>query len=149
MVVAEESSGFQQGAVRESNFQINCSDSDQGGTELEKLLKQKTFTRHVLSEIDHLTSLMRSRTVDASSVGFTGATGFILAVLCFCELSWGADDKKEIITVMQEVMVYDQVMFTLGNEGGVILLPWAPGVHQDAKLKVVGGINHRKRDIVF
>ncbi|GAU51600.1 hypothetical protein TSUD_414360 [Trifolium subterraneum] len=82
-MVAEESSGFQQGAVRESNVQINCSDSDQGGTELEKLLKQKTFTWHVLSEIDHLTSLMRSRTVDASSVGFTGATGFILVVLWF------------------------------------------------------------------
>ncbi|WJX20086.1 hypothetical protein P8452_09683 [Trifolium repens] len=62
--VAEESFGFQQGAVGESNVQINCSDSDQGGlTELEKLLKQKTFTR---SEIDHLTALMRSRTVDAS-----------------------------------------------------------------------------------
>ncbi|PNX98102.1 platelet binding protein GspB-like, partial [Trifolium pratense] len=62
--VAEESSGFQQGAVGESNVQINCSDSDQGGlTELEKLLKQKTFSR---SEIDHLTALMRSRTVDAS-----------------------------------------------------------------------------------
>ncbi|XP_045819166.1 nuclear pore complex protein NUP1-like isoform X2 [Trifolium pratense] len=62
--VAEESSGFQQGAGGESNVQINCSDSDQGGlTELEKLLKQKTFSR---SEIDHLTALMRSRTVDAS-----------------------------------------------------------------------------------
>ncbi|MCI18920.1 nuclear pore membrane glycoprotein 210-like, partial [Trifolium medium] len=44
-----------------------------------------------------------------------------------------------IITVAQEVMVCDQVKFTLGNEGGVILLPWAPGVHQDAKLKAVGG----------
>ncbi|KAE9619226.1 hypothetical protein Lalb_Chr02g0150891 [Lupinus albus] len=56
-------SGKQQGAVGdgESGAQINSSD---GGklTELEKLLRQKTFTR---SEIDHLTSLMRSRTVDA------------------------------------------------------------------------------------
>ncbi|CAK8572926.1 unnamed protein product [Lathyrus sativus] len=61
--VANESPGNQQGAVGESNVQINCSDSDQGGlTELEKLLKQKTFTR---SEIDHLTALMQSRTVDA------------------------------------------------------------------------------------
>ncbi|MCH85883.1 nuclear pore membrane glycoprotein 210-like, partial [Trifolium medium] len=51
----------------------------------------------------------------------------------------GADDKKEIITVAQEVMVCDQVKFTLGNEGVVILLPWAPGVLQDAKLKAVGG----------
>ncbi|KAI5433757.1 hypothetical protein KIW84_020862 [Lathyrus oleraceus] len=61
--VANESPGNQQGAVGESNLQINCSDSDQGGLiELEKLLKQKTFTR---SEIDHLTALMQSRTVDA------------------------------------------------------------------------------------
>ncbi|KAL6506124.1 hypothetical protein OROHE_022653 [Orobanche hederae] len=51
----------------------------------------------------------------------------------------GADDKKEVFTVVQEVMVCDQVKFTLGNEGGIILLPWAPGVHQDAKLKAVGG----------
>ncbi|KAK2365493.1 nuclear pore complex protein GP210 [Trifolium repens] len=51
----------------------------------------------------------------------------------------GADDRKEVITVVQEVMVCDQVKFTLGNESGVILLPWAPGVHQDAKLKAVGG----------
>ncbi|KAI5417224.1 hypothetical protein KIW84_042012 [Lathyrus oleraceus] len=61
--VANESPGNQQGAVGESNVQINCSDSDQGGLiELEKLLKQKTFTR---SEIDHLTALMQSRAVDA------------------------------------------------------------------------------------
>ncbi|KAI5426557.1 hypothetical protein KIW84_032118 [Lathyrus oleraceus] len=61
--VANESPGNQQGAVGESNVQINYSNSDQGGLiELEKLLKQKTFTR---SEIDHLTTLMQSRTVDA------------------------------------------------------------------------------------
>ena len=53
--VAKESSGNQQRAVGESNVQINCSDSDQGGgglTELEKLLKHKTFTRHVLYPVD-------------------------------------------------------------------------------------------------
>ncbi|KAI5417883.1 hypothetical protein KIW84_042492 [Lathyrus oleraceus] len=59
--VANKSPGNQQGAVGESNVQINCSDSDQGGLiELEKLLKQKTFTR---PEIDHLTALMLSRTL--------------------------------------------------------------------------------------
>lgn len=51
--VAKESSGNQQRAVGESNVQINCSDSDQGGlTELEKLLKQKIFTRYVLYPVD-------------------------------------------------------------------------------------------------
>ncbi|KAE9589797.1 hypothetical protein Lalb_Chr21g0312741 [Lupinus albus] len=44
----------------ESDAQIDCPDGG-GLTELEKLLRQKTFTR---SEIDHLTALMCSRTVD-------------------------------------------------------------------------------------
>ncbi|XP_019427906.1 PREDICTED: nuclear pore complex protein NUP1-like isoform X2 [Lupinus angustifolius] len=61
--VSNNLSGKQQGAIDngESGAQISSSD---GGrlTELEKLLGQKTFTR---SEIDHLTALMRSRTVDA------------------------------------------------------------------------------------
>ena len=46
-VTNNNSSGTQQGPVGGSDAQINC--SDRGGlTELEKLLKQKTFTRHVL-----------------------------------------------------------------------------------------------------
>ncbi|TKY53560.1 Nuclear pore complex protein NUP1 [Spatholobus suberectus] len=67
LIVANESSGKQHVVVGETGVQINCSDGD-GLTELEKLLKQKTFTR---SEIEHLTELMRSRTVD-SSVGEEG-----------------------------------------------------------------------------
>ncbi|XP_022742024.1 nuclear pore complex protein NUP1-like isoform X2 [Durio zibethinus] len=48
---------------------MGCEDpsnhTDEGGVaELEKILKQKTFTR---PEIDHLTSLLRSRTVDIPS----------------------------------------------------------------------------------
>ncbi|RDX64251.1 Nuclear pore complex protein NUP1, partial [Mucuna pruriens] len=65
--VANESSGKQHGVVGETSVQINRSSGD-GITELEKLLKQNTFTR---SEIEHLTELMRSRTVD-SSVGEEG-----------------------------------------------------------------------------
>jgi len=42
--VANNSSGMQQVPVGESDTQINCSDED-GLTELEKLLKQKTFSR--------------------------------------------------------------------------------------------------------
>ncbi|KAG4982997.1 hypothetical protein JHK87_027746 [Glycine soja] len=60
LIIANESSGKQ--VVGETSVQINCSDGD-GLTELEKLLKQKTFTR---SEIEHLTELMRSRTVGSS-----------------------------------------------------------------------------------
>lgn len=47
---ANNSSLEQQGAVGESNVQTNCSDGG-GITELEKLLKQKTFTRHVLYHV--------------------------------------------------------------------------------------------------
>ncbi|XP_054786148.1 nuclear pore complex protein NUP1 [Prosopis cineraria] len=59
-VATNDDSVKQQGAVSESDNQINCSESG-GFTELEKLLKQKTFTR---SEIDHLTALLRSKTLD-------------------------------------------------------------------------------------
>ncbi|CAJ1968001.1 unnamed protein product [Sphenostylis stenocarpa] len=63
LIVANESSGKQL-VVGETSVRVNCSDGDEI-TELEKLLKQKTFTR---SEIEHLTEIMRSRTV-GSSVG--------------------------------------------------------------------------------
>ncbi|MED6205907.1 hypothetical protein PIB30_022035 [Stylosanthes scabra] len=59
--VAHNSSGKQHVAHAESDVQINCSDGERL-SELEKLLRQKTFTR---SEVDQLTALMRSRTEDA------------------------------------------------------------------------------------
>jgi hypothetical protein len=66
-----------------------------------------------------------------------------VVICCFVVLGtfyYSSDDLHCFwITVVQEVMVCDQVKFTMGNESGVILLPWAPGVHQDAKLKAVGG----------
>ena len=46
--IANESSGKQ--VVGETSVQINCSDGD-GLTELEKLLKQKTFTRYPLNDV--------------------------------------------------------------------------------------------------
>ncbi|XP_020230837.1 nuclear pore complex protein NUP1 isoform X2 [Cajanus cajan] len=67
LIVANESSGKQHAVAGETSVQINSSDGHEL-TELEKLLKQKTFTR---SEIEHLTELMRSRTVD-SLVGEEG-----------------------------------------------------------------------------
>ncbi|XP_019442522.1 PREDICTED: nuclear pore complex protein GP210 [Lupinus angustifolius] len=51
----------------------------------------------------------------------------------------GADEKKEIMKVEQEIMVCDQVKFTLSNESRIIVLPWAPGVYQEAELKAIGG----------
>lgn len=43
---------------------------------------------------------------------------------------------------MQEVIVCDQVKFSLEKEAGesqIILLPWAPAVHQEMELKAAGG----------
>ncbi|QHN78553.1 Nuclear pore complex protein [Arachis hypogaea] len=59
--VGNNSSGKQYVAHHESDVQIICSDGE-SLSELEKLLRQKTFTR---SEVDRLTALMRSRTEDA------------------------------------------------------------------------------------
>ncbi|XP_019413388.1 PREDICTED: nuclear pore complex protein NUP1-like isoform X2 [Lupinus angustifolius] len=60
--VANDSSCKQQGAIVESDAQISISDGG-GLTDLEKLLKQKTFTRE---EVNHLTALMHSRTLDSA-----------------------------------------------------------------------------------
>ncbi|BAU00962.1 hypothetical protein VIGAN_11010600 [Vigna angularis var. angularis] len=51
----------------------------------------------------------------------------------------GADDKKEIIKAVQEIMVCDKVKFTLDNDSGMILLPWSTGVYQEVELKATGG----------
>lgn len=58
--VVTDSPGVQQGAIDRGDK--SSSSSDRGGlTELEKILKQKTFSR---SEIDRLTALLRSKTSD-------------------------------------------------------------------------------------
>ncbi|KAL4599371.1 hypothetical protein ACB092_11G121900 [Castanea dentata] len=55
-----DSPGVQQGAI--DRVDNSSSSSDKGGlTELEQILKQKTFTR---SEIDRLTALLHARTLD-------------------------------------------------------------------------------------
>ncbi|KAK8335185.1 hypothetical protein V6Z12_A09G036600 [Gossypium hirsutum] len=54
----------------------------------------------------------------------------------------GHHDSKEVLKVMQEVIVCDQVKFSLGKvtgESQTILLPWAPAVHQEMELKAAGG----------
>ncbi|KAI4350639.1 hypothetical protein L6164_005077 [Bauhinia variegata] len=56
--------------------------------------------------------------------------------------SGGHNDTKEVINVVQEIMVCDQVKFTLGNESTLsqsILLPWAHDVYQEVELKAIGG----------
>ncbi|XP_040993696.1 nuclear pore complex protein NUP1-like isoform X2 [Juglans microcarpa x Juglans regia] len=57
--VVTDSSGVQHGVIDRGD---KSTSSDRGGLiELEKILKQKTFTR---SEIDHLSALLHSKTVD-------------------------------------------------------------------------------------
>lgn len=51
----------------------------------------------------------------------------------------GDNERKEIIKVVQEVMVCDQVKFRMSEEPRIILLPWAPGIYQELELKVTGG----------
>ncbi|KAE8021482.1 hypothetical protein FH972_007367 [Carpinus fangiana] len=54
----------------------------------------------------------------------------------------GHQEKKEVLKVLQEVMVCDQVKFSLDQRSGIaqsILLPWAPAVYQEVELRVTGG----------
>ncbi|XP_042500148.1 nuclear pore complex protein GP210 [Macadamia integrifolia] len=54
----------------------------------------------------------------------------------------GRAGTKEVITVVQEVMVCDKLKFKLGNTNDSshsIRLPWAPGVYQEMMLRVTGG----------
>ncbi|KAK3032070.1 hypothetical protein RJ639_036284 [Escallonia herrerae] len=53
----------------------------------------------------------------------------------------GVHKEKEVLKVVQEVMVCDQVKFSMGKRSvsRSILLPWAPSVHQEMELKATGG----------
>ncbi|CAN4082059.1 unnamed protein product [Withania somnifera] len=62
--------------------------------------------------------------------------GKLTATLAY---STGHEETKEVLKVVQEVMVCDQVKFSMGGVSGSITLPWAPGVYQELELKVTGG----------
>lgn len=54
----------------------------------------------------------------------------------------GHHQEKEVLQVVQEVMVCDKVKFSLDQRNGIaqnILLPWAPAVYQEVQLKATGG----------
>ncbi|XP_065877577.1 nuclear pore complex protein GP210 isoform X2 [Euphorbia lathyris] len=55
----------------------------------------------------------------------------------------GQQEIKEVIEVVQEIITCNQVKFSLDDEmigtSQKILLPWAPGVHQEVVLKASGG----------
>lgn len=76
-----------------------------------------------------------SRLLKATSQGL----GKLTAALSY---SVGHHERKEVLKVVQEVMVCEQVKFSLEKSSGAsssISLPWAPGVYQEVELKALGG----------
>ncbi|CAN8257909.1 unnamed protein product [Cochlearia groenlandica] len=53
----------------------------------------------------------------------------------------GNQDSKEVLKVIQEIMVCEKVQFTMNSENHThtILLPWTPAVYQEMELIVTGG----------
>ncbi|KAL3833124.1 hypothetical protein ACJIZ3_007860 [Penstemon smallii] len=89
----------------------------------------------ILPVSEGITAKRHSRILRANSYGL----GKITATLAY---STGHDMRKEVLKVIQEVMVCDQVKFSMDGDGGVsqrILLPWIPGVYQELELKASGG----------
>ncbi|CAI9763181.1 unnamed protein product [Fraxinus pennsylvanica] len=75
------------------------------------------------------------RILRANSYGL----GRLMATLTYTS---GQDTRKEVLKLAQEVMVCDQVKFSMEEMGGpsnAILLPWVPGVYQELELKATGG----------
>nr|KJB33844.1 hypothetical protein B456_006G033800 [Gossypium raimondii] len=83
-----------------------------------------------------------ARILEATSEGL----GKLTASLVYYN---GHHDTKEVLKVMQEVIVCDQVEFSLEKvtgESQIILLPWAPAVHQEMELKAAGGCAKESSD---
>ncbi|KAL8475384.1 hypothetical protein ACS0TY_028160 [Phlomoides rotata] len=90
---------------------------------------------NILPFSESTTTKRNNRILEASSYGL----GKLTATLAY---STGHDKRKEVLKVVQEVMVCDQVNFITTGESNVsfrILLPWVPGVYQEMELKASGG----------
>ncbi|KAL2529004.1 Nuclear pore complex protein [Forsythia ovata] len=75
------------------------------------------------------------RILRANSYGL----GRLTATLTY---SSGQDTRKEVLKLVQEVMVCELVKFSMEERGGPsdeILLPWVHGVYQELELKATGG----------
>ncbi|KAL6960548.1 hypothetical protein U1Q18_038311 [Sarracenia purpurea var. burkii] len=86
--------------------------------------------------------LSYSRILKATLYGL----GKLTATLTY---STGDDEIKEVLKVVQEVMVCEQVKFCLDykNVGTqFIFLPWAPTVYQELDLKATGGCAKKSSD---
>ncbi|KAL8471258.1 hypothetical protein ACS0TY_028786 [Phlomoides rotata] len=90
---------------------------------------------NILPFSESTTTKRNNRILEASSYGL----GKLTATLAY---STGHDKRKEVLKVVQEVMVCDQVNFITTGDSNVsfrILLPWVPGVYQEMELKASGG----------
>ncbi|KAJ0052503.1 hypothetical protein Pint_02808 [Pistacia integerrima] len=79
--------------------------------------------------------LRNSRILEATSQGLEK----LMASLTYISRH---QDTKEVLKVVQEIMVCDEVKFSVDSADGMsqsILLPWAPGVYQEVELKAIGG----------
>ncbi|CAA0820165.1 Nuclear pore complex protein GP210 [Striga hermonthica] len=88
-----------------------------------------------VSEREGVIAEKNCRVLNANSYGL----GKLTATLSY---SSGHDTRKEVVKVVQEVMVCDPVEFNMEGNRNVsdrIFLPWVPGVHQELELKVIGG----------
>ncbi|XP_057770260.1 nuclear pore complex protein GP210 [Salvia miltiorrhiza] len=97
---------------------------------------------NILPLSEGVTAKSNYRMLDAKSYGL----GKLTATLAY---HTGRDVKKEVLKVVQEVMVCDQIKFIIEGDSSVsdkILLPWVPGVYQELELRASGGCSMSSSD---
>ncbi|KAH6830507.1 embryo defective 3012 [Perilla frutescens var. hirtella] len=96
----------------------------------------------ILPLSEGVTTKRNYRILDAKSYGL----GKLTASLAY---HTGHDVKKEVLKVVQEVMVCDQVKFLMEGDSSFsdkIFLPWVPGVYQELELRARGGCSMSSSD---
>ncbi|CAN6929466.1 unnamed protein product [Brassica oleracea] len=102
-----------------------------------KLYGEETDYWKIVSVPDDLSSeygWRNSRILKAISPGL----GELTAALTYFN---GHQNSKEVLKVVQDIVVCEKVQFTLNSEDDTpkILLPWTPAVYQEMELIVTGG----------
>ncbi|KAF2594703.1 hypothetical protein F2Q70_00043684 [Brassica cretica] len=108
-----------------------------GMTDDIKLYGEETDYWKIVSVPDDLSSeygWRNSRILKAISPGL----GELTAALTYFN---GHQNSKEVLKVVQDIVVCEKVQFTLNSEDDTpkILLPWTPAVYQEMELIVTGG----------
>ncbi|XP_020868269.1 nuclear pore complex protein GP210 [Arabidopsis lyrata subsp. lyrata] len=102
-----------------------------------KLYGKESHYWKIFSLPDELSSeygQQNSRILNAMSPGL----GELTATLTYFS---GHQESKEVLKIVQEIMVCEKVQFTLNSKDDTpkILLPWTPAVYQEMELIVTGG----------